>query len=78
MLRDDRQYQSRGVRGVVKNRVGGCSPFGGVGCGFTSIEVAIKARKVTAGNLQADAVAGAEDVAGCPKVNRERIALAGD
>ena len=66
------------MRCIVKNRVGGSGPFGGVGGGFAGIQVAVKAREIAAGNFQADAVAGVEDVAGGPKIDGERIDLAGD
>jgi hypothetical protein len=62
---------------VVQDGVGGGGPLGRSGSAFAGVEIAIEARKVAAGDFQADAVAGAEDVTGGPEVDREMTYLAG-
>src|SRR4051794_9259155 len=42
---------------------------------FAGIEIAIKARKVAAGNFQAQSVATQKDVAGGPEIKRDFINL---
>ena len=45
------------------------NPRGGVRRQLPSVEVAIKAREVAAGEFEPEAVAGAEDIARGPKVD---------
>ena len=64
------------MRRIVKDGVGSVAPLGGSGRGFARVQVAIEAREIAAGNLQADAMAGAKNVAGGPEIDGEGVDLA--
>ena len=77
--RDSSRYywedQGRRVGLVVEDGVRSRNPRGGVRRQLPSVEVAIKAREVAAGEFEPEAVAGAEDIARGPKVDGEPISL---
>ena len=51
--------------------------FGSFAESLAGIEVTIEAREVARADFEPDAVTGQKDIAGCPKINREQIRLAG-
>jgi len=59
----------------VEDDVRGLNPRGGVRRELPSVEVAIKAREVAAGEFDPEAVPSAEDIARGPKINGEQISL---
>jgi hypothetical protein len=63
---NDWEEEGGGVVCVVEDGVGGRDPLLGSGGGFPGVQVAVEAGEIAAGDFQADAVAGAEDVARGP------------
>src|SRR5262245_24145140 len=61
----------RRVARVMEHRLPGRLPARGRGLVFAGVQVAIEAREVAGGDLDPDAVAGQEHVAGGPEVDGE-------
>ena len=59
VCRHDWKNQSRGMLGIVVDRVGGRHGFDAVRSAVSSVQVLVEAGKVTAGDLELDAVTGA-------------------
>ncbi len=61
---------------IVKDGIGGGGPLGRSSRRFSRVQIAVEAGEVAARNLKANAVASAKDVAGRPKIDRERVSRA--
>src|SRR5918993_933124 len=75
--RNDRQHNMRWMRGVMNYALAGDAGFGVVGDGRAGIEVAVKAREVTAADLQADGVPGTKEIRRHPAIDDELFDLSG-
>src|SRR6266581_985896 len=62
---------------IVQDRLAGRPQLGMLSEWVASVRVAIPAWEVARRDLQADAVTGFEDVAGCPQVDVEGVGLPG-
>src|ERR1700740_1598186 len=76
-MRNDGQLNARAILGVVINPHARGAHLGRSYFRFASLQVARKMRKKGSGNLNANPMAGAENVAGQHAVERELINLAG-
>src|SRR5215210_5022657 len=75
--RDDRQQDMRRVRPRVPDRLLGHADLAIPGELVAGVEVAVVAREVAGGDLDADAVPGAEEVAGDHQVDLIAVDLLG-
>src|SRR5258705_10410104 len=67
LARDDRQHEMRWVPGVVEDRLPGGLPPRAGGLVLARVQVAIEAREGARQDLDAEAMAGQEEVRRCPR-----------
>src|SRR6266478_4691499 len=72
------QHDMRRVTLVMEDRLPGRLPPRAGGLVLARVQVAVEAREIAGGDLEADAMAGQEDVAGGPEVDGEARHLARD
>src|SRR5450631_879571 len=72
----DRENEGGGMRRIVQNGVGGRGPPGRSSCRFSGVQIAVETGEIAARNFKAKAVPDAKDVAGRPKIDRERVDFA--
>ena len=72
-LRHNGENQSRRPRFVVVDNVGCFDHADSARLIFTRIQVSIKSREITAGNLEPQFVPWQEDIACCPKIHADVI-----
>src|SRR6266850_5894646 len=75
---NDGQHHMRRVALVMEDRLPRRLPPCGRGLVLARVQVAVEAREIAGGDLEADAMAGQEDVAGGPEVDGEARHLTGD
>src|SRR5947209_20041101 len=75
---NDGQHDMRRVTLVMEDRLPGRLPARAGGLVLARVQVAVEAREIAGGDLEADAMAGQEDVAGGPEVDGEARHLARD
>src|SRR5690242_4163928 len=71
--RDDRQDHARGMIGVVVDRLLGDGHLGRLAQRRARVQVAVELGKGAGGDLHADAMSRAEDLAGVPAINAKLI-----
>src|SRR5713226_1311946 len=68
---NDGQHDMRRVALVMEDGLPGRLPAGAGGLVLARVQVAVEAREIAGGDLDADAMTGQEDVAGGPEVDGE-------